>query len=92
MLDLDHAGRRYALCLGLDELGRAREVFISGAKSGSEMDALLSDIAIVISIGLQCGVDPAALPASMSHLGATGERASVVGAVCDALAREAALR
>lgn len=87
LLDLEHDGSRYAACIGHDQDGRPREVFISGAKPGSAMDGLLADAAIAISLALQFGMPPEALGASMSRLN-TGERASVIGAIADLLAAE----
>src|SRR5437763_733303 len=78
-LALNHDGQAYAVALGYDPAGRVREVFISGSKTGSTLAGLLDDAAIVISLALQHGADPRALPNSMGQLGRQGERASVIG-------------
>ena len=85
-LDLVHDGSRFAISIGYDGAGRAREVFISGSKSGSGLEAILNDASIAISLALQHGADPRALPNSMSQLGRPGERASVIGAAADVVA------
>ena len=55
-------------------------------KSGSELDGLLDDSAILISMLLQHGVEPAALANTMGRLGDGTSPASVIGAIVDLLA------
>ena len=62
------------------------EVFAGGAKSGSELDGLLDDAAILISLLLQNGVEPAALAKTVGRLGDGTAPASVIGAIIDLLA------
>ena len=62
------------------------EVFAGGAKSGSELDGLLDDSAVLISLLLQHGAAPAALARTMGRLGDGTEPASVIGAIVDRLA------
>jgi hypothetical protein len=52
--------------LGFDEVGRPAEIFLSGAKDGSGLAAILEDASVVISVGLQHSVldGPASKPAS----------------------------
>lgn len=85
----------YAASVGFDELGRPREVFLSGAKAGSDMAAALADTAVALSVALQHGVSVEAMARSMARLvtpGLPGEPqtampASIVGAALDLLAR-----
>ena len=60
--------------------GPPGEVFGAGGKAGSEMDGLLDDACIVISILLQHGVDPQ-FAASMGRLGDGHQPASIFGAI-----------
>lgn len=88
-VEIVHDGAAYAVSLGFDEIGRVREVFAgSGAKAGSHMDGVLSDACVLMSLALQHGVEPAALPASLGRVIETGERVSVIGAVADLVASE----
>lgn len=48
-------GKRLVLSVGFDQQGRAREVFLRGFKIGSEMDALLDDAVLTVSLLLQSG-------------------------------------
>jgi len=90
-LDLEYDGTQYNIGLGYDAAGRIHEIFARGPKTGSTMEGLLDDICITLSLGLQHGVDPVALPKSMGRLGREGQRASVVGAMVDIIAAEAAI-
>lgn len=89
--DIEVAGRTYAVGVSFFDDDAIGEVFISGPKVGSEMDAVLADGAILASLGLQYGVPPAALAKTMSRL-ATGPweaatfSASPLGAAMDLVA------
>ncbi len=86
--DLWHGGRRYHLTIGEYPDGRPGEVFIHGAKPGSDTDLLCDDLAVLISRLLQLGDSPAALAAGIGRLG-NGDPASIVGAIADVLAVKA---
>ncbi|MFN3349082.1 ribonucleotide reductase [Pseudorhodoplanes sp.] len=85
---VEHAGRSYAVTIGFHPDGRAGEVFTHGAKAGSEIDFLLDDACVAISLLLQLGADPSALAASMGRLGDGSSPASIIGALADLLAQE----
>ncbi len=90
-VELIYDGARYEATIGFDPAtGEAREIFCHGAKVGSGMDGILDDASILLSLLLQHGVAPAALAASMGRLGEGQQRASVIGALAELLAREAA--
>ena len=100
-LDLQLPHATVTACVGFDPAdGRPREIFLSGAKDGTEMAAILDDASVVISIALQHSVSAAALAKSVARVPAsllvptnlataTGPKrtvpASVVGAALDAL-------
>lgn len=69
-------GRSYHLSVGRYPDGRPCEVFARGAKAGSEMDALLDDACILVSMLLQLG---ASLDSLADLFARDGE--SVVGAL-----------
>ena len=83
-VDLLFGGQRYHLTVGEYSDGRPGEVFIRGAKPGSDTDLLCDDIGVLMSRLLQHGDDPASLAAGIGRLG-NGEPASIVGAVADVL-------
>ena len=66
--------------------GRPGEVFASGAKSGCDLDYLLDDACVALSLLLQHGVEPAALVGSMGRAGDGSTPASIIGALVDRLA------
>ena len=66
----------------------ARRKCSKGAREGSQLDALLDDSSILISLLLQHGIEPAEISKSMSRI-RDGEAASVIGALADLLAAEA---
>ncbi len=98
---LEVAGQRFTACIGFDpETGQSRELFLDGGKQGSQVDALLSDAATVISIALQYGVPPAALvksvgrlpglpvtPVELDHPATDHQPASAIGAALDLLCK-----
>jgi len=48
---------KYHVSFGVEpETGRIGEVFIRGSKSGSDMDILLDDATVILSLALQYGV------------------------------------
>ena len=85
-VNLWHGGRRYHLTIGEFPDGRPGEIFLHGAKPGSDTDLLCDDIGVLISRLLQYGDDPASLASGMGRLGDGTTAASLVGAVVDVLA------
>ncbi len=82
----DHDGTSYALTIGFYLDGRPGEAFTGNAKVGSGVEAVLDDAAILISLLLQNGVEPAALAKTVGRLEDGKEPASVIGAIVDLLA------
>jgi hypothetical protein len=82
---LEHDGARFMVTIGFYPDGRPGEVFTHGARSGSNLDALLADACVVVSYLIQHGVEPGELAGSMGRLGNT-KPASVIGAVIDLVA------
>ena len=89
-VELEFGEHQYAVSVGFDPSCAIREVFVTGHRQGSTLDALLDDAAIIISHHLQRGGTAEQLRKSMSRLGggigvATAP-ASPVGAVVDLVA------
>jgi hypothetical protein len=84
-------GLRFAVTIGFFPAdGRPGEVFASGAKSGCDLDYLLDDACVALSLLLQHGVEPAALANSMGRVGDGVTPASLIGALADRLAERKA--
>jgi hypothetical protein len=96
---LEVSGQVFTATIGFDpESGQPRELFLNGGKEGSQVDAMLSDAATIISVALQFGVPAAALaksvgrapnlstmPGSTDQLIAGNHAASPIGAAVDLL-------
>ena len=67
--------------LGFDGAGAVREIFINGAKGGSDVEALFDDACILASILLQYGVSPEELAQHLGREGTdpTSPAASLIG-------------
>lgn len=88
LVTITHDGLPYSVSIGRDpETGAPMECFIHANKPDSDIDRLLDDAGVLLSLALQHGVTPADLQPSMGRINTTG-RASVIGAVVDALAQE----
>jgi len=90
LTDLHHDDSRYDLCIGFKPDGSPGEIFITGSKSGSHMDGLLSDIGVLLSCLLQHGDCVEELAAGMGRLGSGEALSSIVGAILDRVASETA--
>src|SRR5437762_3703583 len=77
--DVHVEGGRYIASIGFDELARPRELFLSGGKSGSQMDAILGDVAVAVSVALQSGVPAEAMANSVGRTGSPPAAISVIG-------------
>jgi hypothetical protein len=78
--DLIVGSSTYAATIGLDRLGRPREIFLSGAKSGSDAAAILADCAVALSVALQSGVSAEAMAISVGRAGDPPAPISIIGA------------
>ena len=77
-------GNRYHITVGEYEDGRPGEVWVHGAKVGSEIDALLDDASILMSVLIQVGYDTEDIKHSLGRVN-NGERASIIGVMADLL-------
>jgi hypothetical protein len=88
----EHAGHRFRIQLGceLDELLETGsplpfEIFVNAEKTDSAIDALASDIAILLSLLLQHGAAPADIGHTLRR-NPDNTRTSLVGHLVDAMA------
>ena len=84
-VQLEYGGTRFTVTVGFYPDGRPGEVFTHGARSGSNLDAVLADACVAVSCLMQHAVEPRELAASMGRLG-NAEPASIIGAVVDLVA------
>ena len=76
----------YAVTIGYHPTtGRIGEVFTHGAKVGSNMDAILDDACVALSMLIQYGAEPGDLASSMGRQGTGQAPASIIGALADLL-------
>ena len=88
LLGLEHQGARYSLSVGFFDNGKPGEVFLSGAKVGSDVDGLLADLGVLLSRALQHGDSIEELAAGMGRLGDGSTPVSIIGSVLDRVASE----
>ena len=62
-------GRRWEVCVGFNEEVFARELFVDGTKVGSELEALVNDACVAISLLLQCGMPAVELARHLAREG-----------------------
>ena len=65
---LEVGGQTVMATIGFDAEGHPRELFLVAGKEGSLLNAMLADVAIVVSVGLQHGVPVEALAKSVGRL------------------------
>lgn len=84
---ITYEGHDYHVTVGFYESGRVAEVFAHGARVGSDMDRLLDDACITMSILIQHGMTASML---LEHLGKTpdGEPSSILGMLAQTAADE----
>ena len=75
----------YTVTVGFyDELETIGEVFINGAKSGAQVEAIVRDGAILASLAIQHGVPLETISHAVTRDG-RGEPQTIVGAIIDGL-------
>lgn len=90
-VSLSWHGHAFAVSVGYAVDGRVREVFASGMRGGSDMQRLVDDACVVISIALQCGASSGDLRRSIGSVpdpaaGMAETPASVIGAILGVVA------
>jgi hypothetical protein len=75
-------GARFALTAGLYPDGRLGELFLSADRSNSLLDFLTSDAAILLSLAIQHGADPAEIRHALKRT-TQGTAASPIGEALD---------
>lgn len=72
----------FAITVGYYLDGRVGEVFIDGAKAGTEMNTITHDGAVLLSLGLQYGVPLTTMQHAISR-NPDSTAATIIGAVID---------
>src|SRR3954466_6566040 len=90
LVDFEHGGFRYTAGLGFFETGELAEIFINvPGRSGSAIEAVARDAAILTSICLQHGASMDTIRHALTRNG-DGSASGPVGVVLDLLARASA--
>jgi len=77
---------RFMLSIGFYETdGSPAEIFITGTKAGSDLEALARDGAVLLSLALQYGVSAQTIAHAITHDSNNGP-ASIIGMMADQLA------
>jgi len=76
--------QEYVVTVGHYDNGAVGEIFVCGAKAGSDLDAVMRDAAILLSLGLQHGVPIDTMRGAITREG-DGTASSIIGAVLDHL-------
>ena len=81
---LTHGGKNttFMVTFGYYENLRLGEIFISGAKAGSEVEAVARDGAVLLSIALQYGVPVETIKGAITR-NLDGTPSTIIGAVVD---------
>jgi hypothetical protein len=87
--ELRHGGKNttFTVTIGRYPDGAVGEVFITGAKAGSEVDAVARDGAILLSLALQHHVPLETIRHAMTRE-ADGSASTIIGAVVDEISRK----
>jgi hypothetical protein len=88
LLDFEHAGHRYTAGLGLFETGGLAEIFINvPGRSGSTVETVARDAAILTSICLQYGASVETIRHALTRNG-DGSASGPLGVLLDSVARD----
>jgi len=82
--DLRVGTAQFFVTVGFYADGEIGEVFVAGAKVGSDMDAVTRDAAILLSLALQHGVPRQVIKGALTRE-PSGAASSVIGAIVDRL-------
>ena len=86
---LRHTNQDFIVSIGFYEEGKPAEVFVTGTKAGSDVEAVSRDGAILLSLALQHGVPINTIRHAITR-GSDDKPSSIVGAIVDRVIEEAA--
>ena len=81
---LSFRNRTLTLTVGFYPTGEIGEIFTDVARSGEDLAAIARDASIVLSLALQHGITAESIRHAVTRNG-SGEAASIVGVIADAL-------
>lgn len=85
--DIRHNNARYHISIGRFRDGSIAEIFITGGKSGSDLEAVCRDAAVTLSIFCQHGLSLDPIRHAITR-NVDGSPSSIIGAVLEALVRD----
>jgi len=83
--DVRHGNERFHVSIGRFRDGTISEIFVTGPKSGSDLEAVTRDAAIILSIGCQCGLPLDPIRHAITR-NSDNTPSSIIGAVLERLA------
>jgi hypothetical protein len=90
LISFQHAGINYVAGIGRFADGRLAEVFLNGAKCGTDADTSAKDAAIVASLALQAGVSAAVIRHALTS-NRDGSASGPLGRILDIVAEVTAV-
>ena len=82
--DLLFRNQPFTVTVGFFADGTPGEVFINNCKTGNDVESIVRDAGVLLSLALQHGVPPETIRHAVAR-GASEEPASILGAIVDAL-------
>jgi hypothetical protein len=82
--DLRHGKNVFEVTVGFYPNSAIGEVFVTGGKTGSDMEAVCRDAAVLLSIAIQYGIPLSTIRGAITRE-QNGAASSVIGAVLDRL-------
>jgi hypothetical protein len=79
-----HQNGRFTVTVGFYPDGRLGEIFVNGGKSGADIEQLVRDAGVILSLALQHGTPIETLRHAVTRDG-TSAAASVLGAILDCI-------
>ena len=83
--DVSYGAQRFRVSIGRFHGGSIAEIFITGGKSGSDLEAVCRDAAVALSIAFQFGVPLEPLRHAVTR-NQDGSPSSIIGVVLERLA------
>jgi ribonucleoside-diphosphate reductase alpha chain len=89
LFDFDHGGFRFTAGIGRFDDGRIAEIFLNAARTGTAIETVARDSAVVASLALQFGANLDTIRRALCR-DARGNATGPLGAALDLIAEESA--
>lgn len=85
--NFEYKNKPFVISIGLYKNGMIGEIFINGGKSGEDIEAVVRDAAVLMSLALQHGTSLATIRHALTR-NSDGSASGIVCAVVDTLQKE----